>query len=163
MLYDIVYGRDSDSEFESSDYKKDSKDSEELLKSEIGVDGFTSEFMNMVNVNVVGFILFGISYSYLLWKFVANICYACFWGIHYFAILVWDSLDKGQEWLQLAVIVSSIAATWCVLMFANDMDDRIDNYIAKLKAEIKERSEEHTSELQSHHDIVCRLLLEKNA
>jgi len=23
------------------------------------------------------------------------------------------------------------------------------------------RSEEHTSELQSHHDIVCRLLLEK--
>src|SRR5437773_9058039 len=25
----------------------------------------------------------------------------------------------------------------------------------------KERSEEHTSELQSHHDLVCRLLLEK--
>src|SRR5437667_7292737 len=28
-------------------------------------------------------------------------------------------------------------------------------------AAIKKRSEEHTSELQSHHDIVCRLLLEK--
>src|SRR5437773_1792673 len=26
---------------------------------------------------------------------------------------------------------------------------------------IKRRSEEHTSELQSHHEIVCRLLLEK--
>src|SRR5437667_2425437 len=25
----------------------------------------------------------------------------------------------------------------------------------------RQRSEEHTSELQSHHDIVCRLLLEK--
>src|SRR6266851_9505184 len=25
----------------------------------------------------------------------------------------------------------------------------------------QKRSEEHTSELQSHHDIVCRLLLEK--
>src|SRR5574343_1255083 len=25
----------------------------------------------------------------------------------------------------------------------------------------KSRSEEHTSELQSHHDLVCRLLLEK--
>ena len=24
------------------------------------------------------------------------------------------------------------------------------------------RSEEHTSELQSHHDLVCRLLLEKH-
>src|SRR5437773_3167374 len=26
---------------------------------------------------------------------------------------------------------------------------------------VKIRSEEHTSELQSHHDLVCRLLLEK--
>src|SRR5437667_1703975 len=28
-------------------------------------------------------------------------------------------------------------------------------------ADADERSEEHTSELQSHHDLVCRLLLEK--
>ena len=28
--------------------------------------------------------------------------------------------------------------------------------------DISIRSEEHTSELQSHHDLVCRLLLEKN-
>src|SRR6266540_7085520 len=28
-------------------------------------------------------------------------------------------------------------------------------------ASLPERSEEHTSELQSHHDLVCRLLLEK--
>src|SRR5437773_7718298 len=27
--------------------------------------------------------------------------------------------------------------------------------------ECQKRSEEHTSELQSHHDLVCRLLLEK--
>src|SRR5437667_5113856 len=27
--------------------------------------------------------------------------------------------------------------------------------------EVLRRSEEHTSELQSHHDLVCRLLLEK--
>src|SRR5437773_6363160 len=26
---------------------------------------------------------------------------------------------------------------------------------------VMDRSEEHTSELQSHHDLVCRLLLEK--
>src|SRR5437773_9101620 len=30
-----------------------------------------------------------------------------------------------------------------------------------MEAELKRRSEEHTSELQSHHDLVCRLLLEK--
>src|SRR5437773_7236380 len=31
--------------------------------------------------------------------------------------------------------------------------------VAKFLGEV--RSEEHTSELQSHHDLVCRLLLEK--
>src|SRR5437667_8389692 len=30
-----------------------------------------------------------------------------------------------------------------------------------LSAAVTFRSEEHTSELQSHHDLVCRLLLEK--
>src|SRR5437773_5737145 len=30
-----------------------------------------------------------------------------------------------------------------------------------LLSPIESRSEEHTSELQSHHDLVCRLLLEK--
>src|SRR5437667_6888621 len=48
---------------------------------------------------------------------------------------------------------------------------RIDNpdprtYVATLRRGVRfhdghERSEEHTSELQSHHDLVCRLLLEK--
>src|SRR5260221_7096311 len=34
--------------------------------------------------------------------------------------------------------------------------------VAKIQAAIKQtRSEEHTSELQSHSDLVCRLLLEK--
>src|SRR5260221_10872668 len=35
---------------------------------------------------------------------------------------------------------------------------RSDRAVAKLAAQ---RSEEHTSELQSHSDLVCRLLLEK--
>src|SRR5277367_2389379 len=34
-------------------------------------------------------------------------------------------------------------------------------YCAKMQATRPLRSEEHTSELQSHHDLVCRLLLEK--
>src|SRR5437773_7720264 len=33
--------------------------------------------------------------------------------------------------------------------------------VGALQAGIPPRSEEHTSELQSHHDLVCRLLLEK--
>src|SRR5437773_9716670 len=31
----------------------------------------------------------------------------------------------------------------------------------RLLEDVEQRSEEHTSELQSHHDLVCRLLLEK--
>src|SRR5437667_6330233 len=41
----------------------------------------------------------------------------------------------------------------------------IDGYDARIAREnlhrAGHRSEEHTSELQSHHDLVCRLLLEK--
>ena len=33
--------------------------------------------------------------------------------------------------------------------------------VAKLRKRARMRSEEHTSELQSHSDLVCRLLLEK--
>src|SRR5437667_5577963 len=31
----------------------------------------------------------------------------------------------------------------------------------RIRRQVFYRSEEHTSELQSHHDLVCRLLLEK--
>src|SRR6266540_6832443 len=40
--------------------------------------------------------------------------------------------------------------------------DRLKTASANLTDEgLELRSEEHTSELQSHHDLVCRLLLEK--
>ena len=49
----------------------------------------------------------------------------------------------------------------------NDSDAvfRVEKVAAPLRYSVTEsirsRSEEHTSELQSHHDLVCRLLLEK--
>src|SRR5438132_6013438 len=39
-------------------------------------------------------------------------------------------------------------------------DDRVPPWLAERSLK-EERSEEHTSELQSHSDLVCRLLLEK--
>src|SRR5436190_6882081 len=39
--------------------------------------------------------------------------------------------------------------------------DRQGKRVARLGGENGARSEEHTSELQSHSDLVCRLLLEK--
>src|SRR5437588_8963896 len=41
---------------------------------------------------------------------------------------------------------------------------RIDRFLGESHqagVELRQRSEEHTSELQSHSDLVCRLLLEK--
>src|SRR5437773_6016305 len=40
-------------------------------------------------------------------------------------------------------------------------DERVKAVAEFVAKDFKERSEEHTSELQSHHDLVCRLLLEK--
>src|SRR5437773_3864895 len=37
----------------------------------------------------------------------------------------------------------------------------VDGVVAGAAGDDDVRSEEHTSELQSHHDLVCRLLLEK--
>src|SRR5437773_9720099 len=43
-----------------------------------------------------------------------------------------------------------------------DIYDRMDKFLnlpSGELAKLADRSEEHTSELQSHHDLVCRLLL----
>src|SRR5437773_9440158 len=52
---------------------------------------------------------------------------------------------------------SSMRSSW--LYFATVLEVRNDPILIWPAAE--PRSEEHTSELQSHHDLVCRLLLEK--
>src|SRR5438034_5506042 len=41
------------------------------------------------------------------------------------------------------------------------LEERRRVYLAQRRAQERMRSEEHTSELQSHSDLVCRLLLEK--
>ena len=44
---------------------------------------------------------------------------------------------------------------------AADIKEVLDVVTSGPIAQYFPRSEEHTSELQSHHDLVCRLLLEK--
>src|SRR5260370_5228471 len=43
-----------------------------------------------------------------------------------------------------------------------EVSDRANVVLQELSARSLTRSEEHTSELQSHLNLVCRLLLEKN-
>src|SRR5476649_1928817 len=47
------------------------------------------------------------------------------------------------------------------LNIQNDSGGNPNNHIHSCWRRIQGRSEEHTSELQSHSDLVCRLLLEK--
>src|SRR5437773_6052814 len=42
-----------------------------------------------------------------------------------------------------------------------EIGDGLSVKVEYFLADMNDRSEEHTSELQSHHDLVCRLLLEK--
>src|SRR5574343_1113403 len=72
-------------------------------------------------------------------------------------------LPEGREWL---TALAATAGIWLVAGAAAAFNCLIEQQIdAKMKrtawrATAKgERSEEHTSELQSHHDLVCRLLL----
>src|SRR5437773_4726597 len=61
-----------------------------------------------------------------------------------------------SELLKLALLNSTLPSTAASTRFkiAAKSEPLKDRFLRK-------RSEEHTSELQSHHDLVCRLLLEK--
>src|SRR5437773_7025431 len=50
---------------------------------------------------------------------------------------------------------------WAIGTGRNATPEDANATIAVIRAALRDRSEEHTSELQSHHDLVCRLLLEK--
>src|SRR5260221_10460502 len=61
-------------------------------------------------------------------------------------------LDRLDDPANLVVGVSEVGAEDVGLL---------DEELLLLEAQLVPRSEEHTSELQSHSDLVCRLLLEK--
>src|SRR5437773_6788660 len=67
----------------------------------------------------------------------------------------YTTLFRSYQMIRDAIYIEGVspkADTW----------ESIENYRQKYEHPgICLRSEEHTSELQSHHDLVCRLLLEK--
>ena len=129
-----------DKVIEEREEREEIKEMEDSIKIRENSDFISDIGFSFITNLVIGaiifvYVLFSINYLYLFWQFIKVFIR----GSNYLFGLLWDSLDKGQEWLQIAVIVSSIAAGWCVLTFANDMDDRIDICIAKLKAELLEK------------------------
>src|SRR5437867_12645821 len=69
----------------------------------------------------------------------------------------WTRSPLMQPTIELAKSSNTLNKLTFVLLYATDFADRLEKeVIPALK-----RSEEHTSELQSPYDLVCRLLLEK--
>src|SRR5437867_10291029 len=69
----------------------------------------------------------------------------------------WTRSPLMQPTIELAKSSNTLNKLTFVLLYATDFADRLEQeVIPALK-----RSEEHTSELQSPYDLVCRLLLEK--
>src|SRR2546421_2785360 len=64
--------------------------------------------------------------------------------------------SPGAVPLRTVLWVARLSEGWVVGEVVNT-----DARIAALKRKLEARSEEHTSELQSRSDLVCRLLLEK--
>src|SRR2546421_3667916 len=82
-----------------------------------------------------------------------------FQGEHFFAYLVLN-LRSTSSFL----LWSSTAAGQSRQDVTDEIDEPMSNHVRRqIAAPDKEegRSEEHTSELQSRSDLVCRLLLEK--
>src|SRR5437773_197369 len=79
-----------------------------------------------------------------------------------------DSLEVTEEHPILAVRRRSIKGGRRlekgvgVMRWVRPTELKVGDYLVKARSrDVGTRSEEHTSELQSHHDLVCRLLLEK--
>src|SRR5437667_2866589 len=67
-----------------------------------------------------------------------------------------------MEASRLAAGMEATVKDWAARPDEPDVErGSLARWFVKRLAELLGRSEEHTSELQSHHDLVCRLLLEK--
>src|SRR5690554_7325757 len=85
------------------------------------------------------------------------------------AYLVSKSKGKLSQFIQnqLMITVDKLDDNWCESAFQSLKDGNVKvlvgypSAIARLASYVLNRSEEHTSELQSRPHLVCRLLLEK--
>jgi len=69
--------------------------------------------------------------------------------------VIWGFRNKQRSAVESAPKINDLSTHSFDLLQAMDAESIV------VTATDQVRSEEHTSELQSHHDLVCRLLLEK--
>ena len=110
------------------------------------INSFVANFVSGLNIGIISFshILFGIILSVILsfvfsFGFVSMIYYVTM-AISYLFETVWNSLDKGQEWAQLATLMTGFGIYVYIMCSNNNNNNNIDKYIYKLKSEIDEKN-----------------------
>jgi hypothetical protein len=79
--------------------------------------------------------------------------------------LLWDNLNEGQQWIEIACMVSSIAVTATFLKLIHDENITTDNYIDKLKADLAAKNAlivELTKIVEELKDLDVDLDLDEN-
>ena len=61
-------------------------------------------------------------------------------GSCYLFDMLWNSLDKGQEWAQLATLMTGFGIYVYIMCSTSYTNNNIDKYIYKLKSEIDEKN-----------------------
>jgi hypothetical protein len=77
--------------------------------------------------------------SFILFGFASALTISFGFSFKLFAWMfnmLWDNLTEGQQWIEIAFMVSSIAVTAAFLKLIHDENMSTDNYIDKLKAQL---------------------------
>src|SRR5690606_40505429 len=74
----------------------------------------------------------------------------------------WGGSEKREEKKLLFRVNTFASEFYHQRLLKTDRNHEAWKYLAQRRLTEEDRSEEHTSELQSRENLVCRLLLEKN-
>src|SRR5690625_5887407 len=73
---------------------------------------------------------------------------------------MWERFKNTKQSTRV-IILAGIVLVFVILIATGGANDSAETEEVSINTEVQERSEEHTSELQSRGHLVCRLLLEK--
>lgn len=95
----------------------------------------TIEFAARVLIAYISFQIL----SFMIVSFVSalTISFGLFSGLFGWMFnLLWSNLNEGQQWLEIAFMVSSVSVTATFLKLIHDENITTDNYIDKMKADL---------------------------
>ena len=128
----------------------------DVNSASVNVNAKDNMFLNLneapnVIVGGVG-VIFGIIVKlftiYVYFKIMAIICCSQFvfaigqkalGGVYYLGTMFWNSLTHGNEWVEIAFMVSSISVTIMFLKMIHDDNENMDSFITRLKADLADR------------------------